>query len=215
MDAGDCTDRPAAARRVVGGSVDDPICIRVVLAPDGAAGAAVASRAGVSSGELAGLERAGRGDSASGWVGSCGGRGSPAARAATSPAVTGGRAGRPLLTGRLRSSGRWISPSPMRVCRRLAQRGAHQQSSPSSFITDGTKNIRTTVASSSSAAISPKARYFIITRSENTNAPATTATISAAAVMMRPVAAVPIRIASWVDMPRSRASTIRDTKNTS
>lgn len=139
MDAGDCTDRPAAARRVVGGSVDDPICIRVVLAPDGAAGAAVASRAGVSSGELAGLERAGRGDSASGWVGSCGGRGSPAARAATSPAVTGGRAGRPLLTGRLRSSGRWISPSPMRVCRRLAQRGAHQQSSPSSFITDGTK----------------------------------------------------------------------------
>ncbi|CFR65399.1 Uncharacterised protein [Mycobacterium tuberculosis] len=103
----------------------------------------------------------------------------------------------------------------MRVCRRLAQRGAHQQSSPSSFITDGTKNIRTTVASSSSAAISPKARYFIITRSENTNAPATTATISAAAVMMRPVAAVPIRIASWVDMPRSRASTIRDTKNTS
>ncbi len=46
--------RGDSARRVVGGSVDDPICIRVVLAPDGAAGAAVASRAGVSSGELAG-----------------------------------------------------------------------------------------------------------------------------------------------------------------
>ena len=52
------------------------------------------------------------------------------------------------------------------------------------------------VASSSSAAINPNARYFIITRSENTNAPATTATIRAAAVMMRPVVAVPIRMAS-------------------
>ena len=79
----------------------------------------------------------------------------------------------------------------------------------------GTRNIRTTVASNSSAAIRPNARYFIITRSENTNAPATTTRINAAAVMMRPVVAVPIRIASVVDMPRSLASTIRDTRNTS
>ena len=79
----------------------------------------------------------------------------------------------------------------------------------------GTRNIRTIVASSSSAMSRPKARYFIITRSENTNAPATTARTSAAAVMSRPVVAVPIRMASVVDIPRSRASTIRETRNTS
>ena len=79
----------------------------------------------------------------------------------------------------------------------------------------GTRNIRTTVASSSSAMSRPNARYFIITRSENTNAPATTASTKAAPVISRPVVAVPIRIASAVDMPRSRASTIRDTRNTS
>ncbi len=72
-----------------------------------------------------------------------------------------------------------------------------------------------TVASSNSAAINPNARYFIITRSEKMNEPATTASTVAAAVMMRPVAAVPIRMASAVDMPRARASTIRDTRNTS
>ena len=70
-------------------------------------------------------------------------------------------------------------------------------------------------ASNSSAAISPKARYFIITRSENTNDPATTARTSAAAVIRRPVVAVPIRMASAVDMPRARASTIRETRKTS
>ena len=79
----------------------------------------------------------------------------------------------------------------------------------------GTRNIRTTVASSSSAISRPNARYFIITRSENTKAPATTASTSAAAVIRRPVVAVPIRIASVVDMPRSRASTMRDTRKTS
>ncbi|CAG7331606.1 hypothetical protein PICSAR6_04107 [Mycobacterium avium subsp. paratuberculosis] len=160
----------------------------------------------------AGAGRAGRdGSGAAGWVGSCGGRGA----AATRLAATGGRAGRPLRVGRLRSSGRSISPSPILFCSRRAQRGAHQQSSPSSFITEGTRNIRTTVASSSSAAIRPKARYFISTRSENTNELATTASTMAAAVISRPVVAVPIRMASAVDMPRSRASTIRETRNTS
>ena len=79
----------------------------------------------------------------------------------------------------------------------------------------GTRNIRTIVASSNSAMRRPNARYFIITRSENTNAPATTASTRAAPVMSRPVVAVPMRIASAVDMPRARASTIRDTRNTS
>ena len=79
----------------------------------------------------------------------------------------------------------------------------------------GTRNIRTMVASSRRAISRPNARYFIMTRSENTNAPATTASTSAAAVINRPVVAVPTRIDSVVDMPRSRASTIRDTRNTS
>ena len=79
----------------------------------------------------------------------------------------------------------------------------------------GTRNMRTIVASNNSAIRRPNARYFIITRSENTNAPATTASTSAAPVISRPVVAVPIRIASVVDIPRSRASTIRETRNTS
>ncbi len=98
---------------------------------------------------------------------------------------------------------------------RFIHRGAHQQSSPRSFITAGTRNIRTMVASSSSAISNPNARYFIITRSENTNAPATTARTNAAPVINRPVVAVPTRMASAVDRPRSRASTMRDTRNTS
>ena len=98
---------------------------------------------------------------------------------------------------------------------RFIQRGAHQQSSPSIFMMAGTRNIRTIVASSSSAISSPNARYFIITRSENTNAPATTASTSAAPVISRPVVAVPMRMASAVDRPRSRASTMRETRNTS
>ncbi|CAG7108104.1 hypothetical protein PICSAR206_03531 [Mycobacterium avium subsp. paratuberculosis] len=155
------------------------------------------------------------GAGASGDSGASGAGASAAGAAATRLAATGGRAGRPLRVGRLRSSGRSISPSPILFCSRRAQRGAHQQSSPSSFITEGTRNIRTTVASSSSAAIRPKARYFISTRSENTNELATTASTMAAAVISRPVVAVPIRMASAVDMPRSRASTIRETRNTS
>ena len=82
-------------------------------------------------------------------------------------------------------------------------------------MTAGTRNIRMIVASSSSAMSRPNARYFIITRSEKANAPATTARIRAAAVMSRPVVAVPIRMASAVDMPRSRASTMRETRKTS
>src|SRR5271166_4311626 len=150
---------PGTDRRAVLASVGwlGLVFSRVVLAPEGSS--------------------AGRGARGPGWVGSCGGRGAAARLAA----LTGGRAARPFTLGRLCSSGRSISPKPRRFCRRRAQRGAHQQSSPSNFITDGTRNIRTTVASSSSAAIKPNARYFIITRSENTNAPMTITRINAAA----------------------------------
>ena len=90
------------------------------------------------------------------------------------------------------SSSEAISLRPIFSCTRFIHRGAHQQSLPSSFMTDGTRNIRTTVASSSSAVMRPIARYCIITRSEKANAPPTTTSTSAAALMRRPVVAVPV-----------------------
>ena len=82
-------------------------------------------------------------------------------------------------------------------------------------MTAGTSSMRITVASMISAAIMPNAMYFIITISENANAPVTTMRMRAADVMMRPVLATPLRIASAVLTPRARASTIRETRNTS
>ena len=152
--------------RVVGGSSSGglpALGIRVVPAPEGAAFARGVAMRVVAPGR--------DGPSAAGCVGSCGGRGRGGAGA---PAPTRASSGS-RTAGRLRSSGSSVSPRPSRSCSRFIHRGAHQQSSPSSFMIAGTRNIRTTVASSSSAMSRPKARYFIITRSENTNAPATTA----------------------------------------
>ncbi|SLC29714.1 Uncharacterised protein [Mycobacteroides abscessus subsp. massiliense] len=103
--------------------------------------------------------------------------------------------------GRLRSSGRVTSPRPSLTWIRFIHAGAHQQSSPSSFMTAGMSSMRTTVASRMRAAIRPNARYFIITRSEKAKPPATTIRIKAAAVMIRPVLAVPTRTASVVESP--------------
>src|SRR5699024_11289827 len=58
-----------------------------------------------------------------------------------------------------------------RFWRRFIHRGAHQHSSPSIVMTAGTSSMRITVASRISAEIIPKAMYFIITISENPNAP--------------------------------------------
>ncbi len=82
-------------------------------------------------------------------------------------------------------------------------------------MTAGTSSMRMTVASMMSAAIMPNAMYFIITISEKANAPVTTMRMSAADVMIRPVWATPLRIATAVRAPRERASTIRETRNTS
>ena len=82
-------------------------------------------------------------------------------------------------------------------------------------ITAGTSNMRITVASRSNAAIMPNAMYFIITISENPNAPHTTIMMTAAAVIMDPVCAVPYRMAWSVVAPFCFASTMRDTRNTS
>ena len=113
------------------------------------------------------------------------------------------------------SSSRTVSPRPILRCTVFIQRGAHQQSSPSSFIVDGTSSIRMMVASRISAAIMPYAMYFIITMSDRPNAPVTTMRIAAAAVMIRPVCAVPTRTASVVLAPFCLASTMRDNRNIS
>ena len=82
-------------------------------------------------------------------------------------------------------------------------------------MTAGTRSMRTMVASRKSAKIMPKAMYFIITMSEKPNAAATTIMMSAAAVMMPPVCAVPLAMASSVESPARRASTMRETRKTS
>ena len=79
----------------------------------------------------------------------------------------------------------------------------------------GTSSMRMMVASRISAAIMPYAMYFIITISDSPNAPVTTTRMAAAAVMIRPVCAVPRRIASVVLAPFCRSSTIRERRNTS
>ena len=61
----------------------------------------------------------------------------------------------------------------------------------------------------------PKAMYFIMTISENPKAPVTTIMIAAAAVIMRPVEAVPKRMDSWVVWPAACASTMRETRKIS
>ena len=71
------------------------------------------------------------------------------------------------------------------------------------------------VASKSRAKIMPKAMYFIMTMSENPNAPHTTIMIMAAALIIPPVWAVPNLMATSVAARCSRASTMRDTRNTS
>ena len=153
------------------------------------------------------------------------GRATPAARADRSTDVGASATTRPALrmtrapgapsrnwSG---SSSRIVSPSPILRCTVCIQRGAHQQSSPSSFIVAGTSSMRITVASRMSAAIMPNAMYFIITISDSPNAPVTTTRIAAAAVMMRPVCAVPTRTASVVLAPFCRASTMRESRNIS
>ena len=59
------------------------------------------------------------------------------------------------------------------------------------------------------------AAYSILVVWGTSAAAAAGAGARAAPVISRPVVAVPILIASVVDIPRSRASTIRDTRNTS
>jgi hypothetical protein len=79
----------------------------------------------------------------------------------------------------------------------------------------GTSSIRTIVASSTNAMIMPTPTRRIVVTADSANAPVTTMSSSAAALITRPVRARPVVTASAVDAPRVRASTIRDSRNTS
>ncbi|TWS22401.1 hypothetical protein FK268_19490 [Tsukamurella sputi] len=174
-----------------------------------------------------GVGRAGRtsGRFAGGWsLPSSGAAGALVAEAgAPAPTSAGAALPGPAVAGLTDDSGRpsrvsagsEVSPRPTASWILRIQFGAHQESSPSSFITAGTSTMRTTVASMSSANIRPKETYFSMTRSEVAKAAATHASSTAAAVMMRPVLAVPARIAWFVVAPPARSSIMREITKTS
>ena len=76
--------------------------------------------------------------------------------------------------------------------------GAHQFQSPSSFMVAGTSRARTTVASMSSATSMPMPIIFMKTMPDRPKAPMTTASSSAALVMIRPVFWTPVATAQVV-----------------
>ena len=119
---------------------------------------------------------------------------------------------RPLIAGGER--GRAASRSPMRSYRRRSGRGAHQLSGPSSSISEGTSSARMIVASIRTARTAPSPSSLTNTISEVENAPSATANRSAAAVTTRPVRSRPMATASRSLAPASRASLIRESRNT-
>ncbi len=151
---------------------------------------------------------------------------SPSASTTGSTAVASSAGGRPARCAAISSyrrisvsgsagSSPACSASPARSCRRRNGPGAHQAASPSRASTAGTSNIRTTVASSTSAMIMPTPTKRIVVIVDSANAPVTTISRSAAALITRPVRVSPVLTASAVVAPLLRASTIRDSRNTS
>ena len=79
----------------------------------------------------------------------------------------------------------------------------------------GTSRARTTVASISSATSMPMPSIFMNTMPLSANAPITTASSTAALVMIRPVFWTPVATARSLSPVRSHCSRIRDSRNTS
>src|SRR5262249_45160187 len=107
-----------------------------------------------------------------------------------------------------------VSLRPMRAYRRRNGAGAHQFHRPRSAINDGTSRARITVASIHTASAVPRPSSLMKISFEVVNAPIATANSSAAAVTIRPVRSSPIATASRSPAPASRASLIRDSRNT-
>ncbi len=111
-----------------------------------------------------------------------------------------------------------LRPTPRRArsarSRRRSGAGAHQFHLPSSSISEGTSSARMMVASISTASAVPSPFSLMKMISEVTKAPIAIENRSAAAVTIRPVRSRPIATASESLAPASRASLIRDSRNT-
>ena len=114
------------------------------------------------------------------------------------------------------ATGRALSPSssPKRWCSRRSGFGAHQFQRPSSSISAGTSSARTIVASMITATAVPIPSSLMKTICEVANAPMATQNSTAAAVTILPVRCSPSATASRSEAPRSRASLMRDSRNT-
>ena len=93
--------------------------------------------------------------------------------------------------------------------------GNHQFFEPSSSIVAGTSNMRTSVASSSTASARPEPNSLTIRLSSSRKAPNTTTMIAAAAVITLAVAASPSATEFTASPVRSYSSLTRDSRNTS
>ena len=93
-------------------------------------------------------------------------------------------------------------------------RGAHQFQRPSSSISDGTSSARTIDASISTAKAVPTPFSLMKMICEVANAPIAMLNSTAAAVTIRPVRSRPTATASRFGRPLSRASLMRDSRNT-
>jgi hypothetical protein len=80
---------------------------------------------------------------------------------------------------------------------------------------DGTRSARTTVASRATAIATPSPSALISTMSANANEPATTTTIRAADVTIRPLRSRPRATASVLSPVASQTSFMRLSRNTS
>ena len=98
---------------------------------------------------------------------------------------------------------------------RSSQRGSHQLASPISAIVEGTRIIRTMVASTNTATVNPTANILTSTSDDSRNAANTLIMMSAADVITLAVAASPSTTLRWLSPVRTNSSRTRLSRNTS
>src|ERR1700722_14226304 len=109
-----------------------------------------------------------------------------------------------------------VTSTPMVGMVRSIHFGIHQLTGPRISMMDGTSNMRTMVASTSTAVASPSPKTLrmcsgsFMTKDANTQN-----MMAAAAVMMRPVTASPSATESELSFVRSHSSRMRDSRKTS
>ena len=98
---------------------------------------------------------------------------------------------------------------------RIDVTGIHQFQRPRRRMVAGTNKARTTVASRATAIATPRPSALISTMSAKANDPATTTTMRAALVTIRPLRSSPRETASVLSPVRSHTSFIRESRKTS